>query len=122
MTYENPWSIKGVINVSDTGKDDKIASYSNYGSSFIDVAAPGGNYALNKDISDLCLVTTIGGYTLTQGTSIAAPKVSATAALILCKDKRPKEVAKKIYKSCEKIGGKDSEKYYGHGLVNALNN
>lgn len=122
MTYENPGSIKGVINVSATGKDDKIASYSNYGSSFIDVAAPAGNYAPNKDISDLCLVTTIGGYTLTQGTSIAAPKVSATAALILCKDKkRSKEVAKKIYKTCENIGGKDSGKYYGHGLVNAFN-
>lgn len=123
ITYENPGSIKGVINVSATGKSDTIASYSNYGSEFIDVAAPGGDYSETKNIDALCLTTTIGGYIFTQGTSVAAPKVSATAALILCKDKslRPKEVAKKIYKTSEKLSEKNSNEYYGNGLVNTFN-
>ncbi|AVK48515.1 MULTISPECIES: S8 family peptidase [Clostridium] len=123
MTYENPGSIEGVINVSATGKDDYIASYSNYGAKFIDVTAPGGDYAENEKISDLCLTTGMGGYTYTQGTSVAAPKVSATAALILCKDKtlKPKEVAKRIYKTCKKLEGENSDKYYGKGMVNVFN-
>ncbi|NRT22239.1 subtilisin family serine protease [Clostridium beijerinckii] len=65
----------------------------------------------------------MGGYTYTQGTSVAAPKVSATAALILCKDKtlKPKEVAKRIYKTCKKLEGENSDKYYGKGMVNVFN-
>ena len=39
-----PGGMQGVLNVSSTGPGDKLAYYSNYGSRWIDVAAPGGMY------------------------------------------------------------------------------
>lgn len=121
LTYEVPGSIDGVINVSATGKTDKIAEYSNYGKNFIDVAAPGGDSSKTGSIFDMCLSTGTTDYWFVEGTSIAAPKVSAIAGLILCEDDTltPKKVAKRIYKSSEKIGGNKSKNYYGQGLANA---
>lgn len=121
LTYELPGTIKGVINVSSTGPTDKIASYSNYGNKFIDVTAPGGDFI--SDISDMCYSTYKNDYTFMAGTSMAAPKVSAVAALVICKygNLTPKEVAKKIYKSAENLDSKSSSEYFGHGLVNAYN-
>ncbi|MFP4590996.1 MAG: S8 family peptidase [Halobacteriales archaeon] len=39
-----PGGQNGVLNVSATGPNDKLAYYSNYGSRWIDIAAPGGGY------------------------------------------------------------------------------
>ncbi|WP_026887541.1 S8 family peptidase [Clostridium beijerinckii] len=123
LTYVVPADIKGVINVSATGAGDKIASYSNYGNKFIDVAAPGGDSAVGQTVNDLCLSTAANdtGYMFQEGTSIAAPKVSAIAGLILCKEPSltPKEVAKRIYKTSDKLSGNKSSEYYGAGLANA---
>lgn len=119
--YEIPGSIKGVITVSATGPNDEFAPYSNYGSNFIDISAPGGNLIIN--ISDMCLSTYQDGYMFAEGTSMAAPKVSAVAALIICKYENinPKDVVEKIYKSAETLDNDDSSPYFGHGLVNAYN-
>lgn len=123
LTYVVPADIKGVINVSATGAGDKIASYSNYGDKFIDIAAPGGDSAVGQTVNDLCLSTAANdtGYMFQEGTSIATPKVSAIAGLILCKDPSltPKEVAKRIYKTSDKLSGNKSSEYYGAGLANA---
>lgn len=124
LTYESPGNIEGVITVSATRKDDKLASYSNYGENFIDVSAPGGDIYETYDIIPMCLTLDIdSGYTLTSGTSIAAPKVAAVAALILCKNKdfTPKEVGEKIYKTADKLDDNNSSEYYGAGMVNAYN-
>lgn len=40
----SPGGMQGVLNVSATGPNDKLTYYSNYGSRWIDVAAPGGGY------------------------------------------------------------------------------
>lgn len=58
-----------------------------------------------------------------EGTSMAAPKISATAALIISKygNIGPKKVAEKIYESSDYINTKYYTKYFGHGLVNAYN-
>lgn len=121
LGYEVPGRIKGVINVSATTSNSKIASYSNYGNKFIDIAAPGGDY-LNNDMSTMCLSTYNNSYTFMEGTSMATPKVSAIAALIICKYPRIsyKDVAKKVYKSAEK-SNYNSPAYFGHGLANAYN-
>jgi len=123
LTYQVPGSIDGVINVSATGATDQIAKYSNYGKKFIDVTAPGGDSSKTGTIFDMCLSTGTGDYWFVEGTSIAAPKVSAIAALILCEDDslKPKEVAKRIYKTSEKLDGNKSIEYYGAGLANAYN-
>jgi len=124
LTYESPGDIKNVITVSATSKDDKLASYSNYGKKFIDITAPGGDMSRISDITDMCLTTDIDSdYTWTEGTSFSAPKVSAVAALIICKNNTitPKAIAKKIYKTADKLEKNKSSEYYGAGMVNAYN-
>ena len=69
LTY--PAAYPGVIGVSATNQSDGIASFSNFGSA-VDVAAPGVGI----------LSTVPGGYASMSGTSMAAPFVSASAALI----------------------------------------
>lgn len=121
LGYEVPGTIKGVINVSATDINNNLSSYSNYGNKFIDIAAPGGDY-LNNNLSTMCLSTYDNGYIFMEGTSMAAPKVSAVAALIICKYPgiSYKNIAKKIYKTAEKSNYTSSD-YLGHGLVNAYN-
>ena len=123
LAYEVPGNIKGVINVSATGTTDEIAKYSNYGDKFIDVTAPGGDSSKTGTINDMCLSTAISdsGYMFGEGTSIAAPKVSAIAGLLLCENHSftPKEIANIIYKTSEKLDGNKLKEYYGAGLVNA---
>lgn len=124
ITYEVPGSIDGVITVSATTKNNTLASYSNYGKDFIDIAAPGGDISDIDEENNLCLTTTIDDdYTYTLGTSIAAPKVSAVAALIICKHKgiSPKIVERKICRSADSLGVASTKEYYGSGLVNAYN-
>ncbi|AJA48423.1 nisin leader peptide-processing serine protease NisP [Clostridium pasteurianum DSM 525 = ATCC 6013] len=124
---EVPGDIKGVINVSATDENNTLASYSNYGLGVVDIAAPGGdmNFVNDSiDFSSMCLSTYLNNsYMYMAGTSMAAPKISATAALIISEygNVRPEVVTKKIYKSAESLNIKDSNKYFGHGLVNAYN-
>ncbi|AVQ44907.1 S8 family peptidase [Clostridium botulinum] len=117
LTYVVPATIDGVINVSATGTTDEISSYSNYGKGYIDITAPGGDYP------DLCFNTgaSDSGYVFGEGTSIAAPKVAAIAGLILCENPnlKPKEVKKRIYKTCDKLYDNKFNEYYGAGLANA---
>lgn len=124
LTYEVPGTIKNVITVSATGKDNTLASYSNYGKDFVNISAPGGDLSDTFSTTDMCFTTSINsGYTFVQGTSFSAPKVSAIAALILCKNKEltPKKVAKIMYKNADIINNDKSSEYYGAGMANAYN-
>lgn len=123
--YLVPAVFPNVINVSCTKRDDALSSFSNYGQGFIGVSAPGGE--IMKDdkgeyvLNELNLTTASdGGYAFNAGTSLAAPKVSAEAGLILCKYKNltPAQVKNKIYSTADK---KDNENYYGAGIINVYN-
>ncbi len=122
LTYESPGNIEGVITVSSTKKDDKLASYSNYGENFIDISAPGGDVSEEYDVKNMCLTADIdSGYALESGTSIAAPKVSAIVGLLICKNPNntPKLIEEKLYKTADKLQENNFSKYYGNGIVNA---
>ena len=68
-----PAAYPNVIAVGATDSNDTKASFSNYGSSWVDVAAPGVNI----------LSTTVdGGYGLKSGTSMASPHVAGEAGLV----------------------------------------
>lgn len=137
--FEVPGTIPGVVTVSATGPDDTLALYSNFGPGFIDMAAPGGNitvlleYQQNDKLdeyftnelykNEFCLSTdNQGGYFYNVGTSMAVPKVSAVAALIIDKYGKigPRKVAEMLYKkSVEPVSGKE-QAYFGSGRLNAV--
>ncbi|HEX7117522.1 MAG TPA: S8 family serine peptidase [Longimicrobiales bacterium] len=122
---------------------DRPASYTNFGRALIDIAGPGGDFALPGD--DLCAVdTTIGpivqpcwvfdmvvstvrggptstaSYSWSAGTSMAAPAVAGVAALILQRhsDIPPAELRSRLLESA---AGAGKDPYSGRGFVDALN-
>lgn len=135
-----PATLPGVVTVSATGPNDEVALYSNYGPGYIDVAAPGGDislymeylqqgkideyFAQNLYINEFCLSTgNAGDYAFEVGTSMAAPKVAAVAALIIDKygKMEPQKLAQMIHnKAVDTVNGKD-KKYFGYGYLNAVN-
>ena len=122
-----PAVIEGVIAVGAVRYDRTRASYSNYGPS-LDIVAPGGDVTVdqnNDTYGDGILQETFVdgdptafGYGFLQGTSMAAPQVSAVAALLVSRGiTSPDAVEQTLEATALDLGtpGRDDE--YGHGLL-----
>lgn len=105
-----PGSCPNVIAVSASDRDDRIASFSNYGLG-IDVAAPG------VDI----LSTTPDGFGVKMGTSMACPHVAGLAALILSQFSTLSndQVRQLIRSSADDLGAPGFDEKFGYGRINA---
>ncbi len=124
-----PPAAPAVISVNATTSTDELAGYSNYGpGSFI--SAPGGGdwdpYPFGDCLVAWSPITWIpfwAGqmYVSTSGTSLAAPKVAAVAALIYAQNPHfgPAQVKARLFQTAEDIGVPGFDYEFGHGLVNA---
>ncbi|MDP3082130.1 MAG: S8 family serine peptidase [Rubrivivax sp.] len=121
----------------------RIASYTNYGTSAITLAAPGGDFAYpgNENctvplgagtltrpcwVFDMVLSTSrggtvAGGYSWAAGTSMAAPAAAAVAALI--KQKNPGlsvgALKNELRRATDDQGKNGRDPYYGSGFLDA---
>ncbi|WP_409303453.1 S8 family peptidase [Peribacillus sp. SCS-155] len=138
--FEVPGTLPGVISVSATGPKDVLANYSNYGPGFIDIAAVGGDarlydrYASEGRFSEYLAqrlfetefnlsASEDGGWYWSIGTSMATPKVSATAALLIDKYGKmsPDKLEDLLYKKgVDPVTGTE-QAYFGNGNLNAYN-
>lgn len=117
-----------VIAVGATRFDEKIASYSNRGSS-LDIVAPGGDTSVDQNgdgYGDGILQQTFSnsptkfGYYFYQGTSMAAPHAAAAAALVIASGKAtsPASVQALLESTADDLGTTGHDNTYGHGLLN----
>ncbi|WP_239641044.1 S8 family peptidase [Halorubrum distributum] len=133
-----PNSVPAAFTVSATSPADTLSFYSNFGTSDIDIAAPGGGYeTLEKTLvedpdavewpfpTNLVLSTIPvkqGAYGYKAGTSMAAPQVAGLAALVreLEPNANASRIEQVIQKGAEGANGK-SDSEFGAGIINALN-
>lgn len=101
-----PAAMKECIVVGAVDQNHTIASFSNYGDS-VDVCAPGVNitsYSIRPE-----------GLESMDGTSMAAPHISALAVMLTMyvPDASPAQIEKYIKDYCQNLG---DEQYYGEGI------
>lgn len=138
-----PNSVPAVITVSATSPADTLSFYSNFGTSDIDVAAPGGWYetvartlgetgepddiplpfngVLSTYPTDIESSVGLPGYDFLSGTSMAAPQVAGLVGLVRSIDPslNANQVESVIEQAADGTNGKSDAKF-GAGRINAL--
>lgn len=100
-----PAAYGSVISVAATDSNDNFASFSSLGA---EIAAPG-----------VSVTSTVpgNGYATWSGTSMAAPHIAATAALMLANSQT--NIRDNLQKTAIDLGPAGVDGYYGYGLVHA---
>lgn len=75
--YPAGYSLDNILSVAATDHNDQLASFSNYGASWVDLAAPG---------VDVLSTTPNNEYDWSSGTSMAAPHVAGVAGLVMAQE------------------------------------
>lgn len=114
-------NVNRVLGVAALDKDKKLTEFSNYGSDCIDISAPGSsfysttfNYHGNEDFLEFYR----GGW---SGTSVAAPVVAATAALLKMNypEFKPNDIYRIIMQSAQSLKAENPDNYkdLGSGII-----
>ncbi|MFF0902598.1 UNVERIFIED_CONTAM: S8 family peptidase [Kocuria sp. CPCC 205316] len=117
-----PGAYPNVIAVAATDNNDVRASFSTYGASWVDVAAPGVNVYSTFPNHTFVLGTQNNrspNYDIGNGTSVSSAIVSATAALVWSSDPGATHtsVRAQVESTADKIPGTGTS--WAHGRVNA---
>ena len=120
-----PGAYPNVIAVAATDNTDAKASFSTYGASWVDVAAPGANVYSTFPNHPFYLGTQNGrsqGYDIGNGTSMSSPIVAATAALAWRSHRRaPTNHDRPRKRRINRRQDRWHRTYWAHGRVNAYN-
>ena len=98
--------LDSVIAVAATNRQDRRATFSNYGS-WVDVAAPG------VDV----LSTVPRGYASWNGTSMATPHVAALAGLLASQGRSRANIENRITDTATDLGPRGRDPFYGAGRI-----
>lgn len=97
-SYPASYPLANIISVAATDSGDRLAAFSNYGATSVDIAAPG-----------VGILSTVprGGYARFSGTSMAAPHVTGAAALLLARDPSlsAAELKKRLLDNADHVAG-----------------
>jgi subtilisin family serine protease len=119
-TVECPACDPNAISVAATQWQDKLADYSSFGPG-LDISAPGGNCYSNTT-PEGCIYSAYkgGGYAWLQGTSMAAPQVTGTAAIVASKvGLRGSALRSRILSTADDLGAAGTDQTYGSGRLNS---
>ncbi|QIB70732.1 S8 family serine peptidase [Aminipila butyrica] len=110
-TYPAAFNLDNIISVANVSYDGALSSSSNYGEASVDIAAP-GSYILS--------LTADNGYAYMSGTSMAAPMITGTAALLYSArgDWNLQQVREAILNTATPLSGL-SGKVVSGGMLNA---
>jgi len=114
---------------------DQLATYSDFGSSGVDVFAPGGDFVPGGVQEDLIFsacssyslyfdCSSGATYLLGGGTSFAAPHVAGEAAVIesdIRRDQRAQILERCILETADQVTNRRRDPIFGRGRINVLN-
>jgi len=110
--YPANYNLNNIISVAATDRYDRLASFSNYGSTTVDIAAPG-----------VGITSTVpGGYANYSGTSMATPHVTGVVAMVMTEhpDWTYTQVINQVLSKADKVSTLDGKVVTG-GRLNAFN-
>ena len=108
------------ISVASTTWQDAKASYSQYGPG-LDISAPGGNcYSNTTPEGCIYSANKSGGFMWMQGTSMAAPQVTGTAAIVASKaGLRGASLRARLESTTDDKGAAGYDQTFGNGRLNS---
>src|SRR5207244_3681082 len=112
-------NLDNIIAVAATDRNDKLASFSNYGATSVDIAAPGVDILSTTPHS---LTSPNGTYSYYSGTSMATPHVTGVVALVLSQhpDWTYSQIVSQILNTADPVAGLSGKVATG-GRLDAYN-
>jgi subtilisin family serine protease len=107
------------ISVAASNWQDELSYYSNWGPG-LDLTAPGGELYSNTSAQSGIYSAVRSGYAYFQGTSMAAPQVTGTAAIVASvTGLRGAALRTRLETTTDDLGASGDDTTYGHGRLNS---
>lgn len=96
--YPSSYALDNIVSVAASTRNESLASFSNYGSGMVDLAAPGQDILSLGHTSD-------SSYVVKNGTSMAAPHVSGALALLRARfpSETPRQLINRLLRGVDRL-------------------